>query len=146
MTRIDFHSNISNKISYACRLVRKARTTKSTIVLLLADHAQLLELDAALWTFSEQDFLPHVIAGDPLTASTQVILTNSDTTELPHYQILINLSGAVPSHFARFERLFEIISTDDADKLAGRERYRLYQQRGYALTHFVAENYDHPKS
>lgn len=140
MTRIDFHSNISNKIPYACRLVRKARAAHSTIVLLLADRAQLDELNDALWTFSEQDFLPHAIAGDPLAASTPVILTDNDTAELPHHQMLINLSGNIPSHFARFERLFEIISADDTDKLAGRERYRFYQQRGYALTHFVAEN------
>jgi DNA polymerase III subunit chi len=35
--------------------------------------------------------------------------------------------------------MFEIISFDDADKTAGRERYRFYQQRGYPLTHYVAD-------
>jgi DNA polymerase-3 subunit chi len=44
-----------------------------------------------------------------------------------------------PAHFARFERMFEVISADETDKLAGRERYRFYQQRGYPLTHFVAD-------
>ena len=50
-----------------------------------------------------------------------------------------DLSDAPPGHFARFERMFEIISADEADKSNGRERYRYYQQRGYPLTHFVAE-------
>jgi DNA polymerase-3 subunit chi len=35
--------------------------------------------------------------------------------------------------------MFEIISADEEDRLVGRERYRQYQQRGYPLTHFVAE-------
>jgi DNA polymerase-3 subunit chi len=139
MTRIDFHSNVPNKIAYACRLVRKARAANCNIVLRAQDRGQLAALDEALWTFSELDFLPHVLAGDPLAAQTAVLLTDNDKAELPHHQVLINLSDAPPDNFARFERMFEIISSDDADKAAGRERYRYYQQRGYPLTHFVAE-------
>jgi DNA polymerase-3 subunit chi len=139
MTRIDFHSNVPDKIAYACRLVRKARTAQCKVVMLTADRAQLAAVDEALWTFSELDFLPHVSADNALAAQTPVILCDDDTTDLPHHQILINLSSRTPAHFARFERLFEIVSSDEADRLAGRERYRLYKERGYPLTHFVAE-------
>lgn len=139
MTRIDFHSNVPDKIAYACRLVRKARAANCQVVVLGNDRNDLVALDDALWTFSDLDFVPHVMAGDALAARTPVVLTHSDTADLPHHQILINVSAATPSHFARFERMFEIISADDADRSAGRERYRFYQQRGYALTHFVAE-------
>lgn len=139
MTRIDFHSNVPDKIAYACRLVRKARAAQCKIVMLTADRDQLAVLDEALWTFSELDFLPHVSADNALAAQTSVILCDSDTTDLPHHQILINLSSRTPAHFARFERMFEIISSDEADRLEGRERYRLYKERGYPLTHFVAE-------
>jgi DNA polymerase-3 subunit chi len=139
MTRIDFHSNVPDKIAYSCRLVRKARAANFRVVLLTTDHAELAALDQALWAFSEQDFLPHVTADDALAAKTPVILTDSDKAELPHHQILINLSSSTPEHFARFERMFEIISADETDKTAGRERYRFYQQRGYPLTHYVAD-------
>lgn len=139
MTRIDFYSNVPDKLGYACRLVRKAHAANCRIVLLTRDRDELARLDQALWTFSEQEFLPHVHAGDPLAANTPIILTDSDKADLPHYQLLINLSVGTPTHFARFERMLEIISSDDADKAAGRERYRFYQQRGYPLTHFVAD-------
>lgn len=142
MTRIDFHSNVPDKITYACRLVRKARTANSAncqIVLLTKDAQDLAALDAALWTFSETDFVPHVLASDELAPHTPVILSDSDAAELPHHQILINLTGATPANFTRFVRMFEIISSEESDKLAGRERYKFYQQGGYALTHFVAE-------
>jgi DNA polymerase-3 subunit chi len=138
MTRIDFHSNVPDKIAYACRLVRKARAADCCIVLLASDPGQMAVLDEALWTFSELDFLPHAVAGAADAEKTPVILADSDSAALPHHEILINLTGRTPDHFARFERMFEIISSDDGDKSAGRERYRFYQQRGYPLTHFVA--------
>lgn len=139
MTRIDFHSNVPDKLAYACRLARKARAANFRIVILTKDRTDLTTLDQALWTFSELDFLPHVPVNDPQASVTPIILADSDHDELPHHEILINLSGGTPAHFARFERMFEIIGADDIDKNAGRERYRFYQQRGYPLTHFVAE-------
>ncbi|MFC5476086.1 DNA polymerase III subunit chi [Paraherbaspirillum soli] len=140
MTQIDFHTNIADKVLYTCRLVRKARAAQCQIVILGDNPDELAALDRALWTFSELDFLPHVRAGDPLAAQTPVVLTDDDAADLPHHHVLINLSARVPAHFARFERMFEIISLDETDKSGGRERYRFYQQRGYPLTHFVAEN------
>ena len=139
MTRVDFHSKVPDKIAYACRLVRKARAADLKVVVFAADRAQMAAFDEALWTFSEQDFLPHVPAGDELAAVTPVILTHDAAQALPHHQVLVNLSRETPAHFARFERMFEIVSTDEDDLLAGRERYRQYQQRGYPLTHFVAD-------
>ena len=139
MTRVDFHSKVPDKLLYACRLVRKARAADMHVVIFTRDRQQLDALDEALWTFSELDFLPHVTADDALAPQTPVILTDDAEATLPHHQILINLSGETPVHFARFERLFEVISTDEDDLAAGRERYRQYQQRGYPLPHFVAE-------
>lgn len=139
MTRIDFHSNIADVIGYACRLTRKARVADCTVVILTQDTSQMRKLDEALWRFSERDFLPHVCVGDPLMAQTPIVLTDSDTVDLPHYQILINLSAATPVHFARFERLFEIVPNQAAETLAARARYVFYKQRGYLLTHFDAE-------
>ncbi len=139
MTRVDFHSKVPDKVLYACRLVRKARAADMKVVVHLEDARQLNAFDEALWTFSEQDFLPHVSAGDALAAQTPIILTHDANDPLPHHQVLINLSQRTPEHFARFERLFEILSTDEEDLVSGRERYKQYQQRGYPLTHFVAE-------
>ncbi len=141
MTRIDFHTNVSDKISYACRLVRKARkqTPAPSLVLLLEDRLQLGRIDDALWTFSAHDFLPHVSKEHPLASQTPVILTDGDTQNLPHYQILINLSRNTPAQYARFTRVFEIVSQDEQDAQAGRKRYAFYKQNGCTLSHVVAE-------
>ncbi len=138
MTRIDFHTNIPDKLAYACRLARKALAADGKLVLLAQDAAQAQALNAALWTFSETDFLPHVMAGDPLAAITPVIVTADEQTALPHFQMLVNLSDRAPVALDRFERVFEIISTDEQDAAAGRKRYAAYKQQSYPLTHFVA--------
>jgi DNA polymerase-3 subunit chi len=139
MTRIDFHSNVADRLAYTCRLVRKARAAQCRIVLLSRDAQQQAALDEALWTFSETDFLPHATLEHPHAAATPVILIAEEQAELPHHHVLINLSGRTPAHFARFERMFEIISAEEDDKIAGRDRYRYYKDRGYPLTHFVAQ-------
>lgn len=136
MTRIDFHSNVSNKIAYACRLAHKAYSAKNRIVIVASDP-DLAALDRMLWTFSELDFLPHVAATDPLAVQTPIVLAKSDHAALPHHQVLINLSPDTPAQFASFERVIEIISTVDTEIAAGRTRYSFYKERGYPLNHFV---------
>ena len=140
MTRIDFHSKIPDKLSYACRLIRKAQAGNTKLVVLAEDREQLNNIDSLLWTFSEQDFLPHVIAGDSLAAQTPIILTDDCEKALPHHHALVNLSRRTPEFFARFERMFELVSNDEQDLVAGRERYKYYQERGYPLTHHVADS------
>lgn len=138
MTRIDFHTNIPDKLRYACRLARKAYAAGGKLVLLTEDAAQAEQLNEALWTVSETDFLPHVLAGDPLAAQTPIIVTDSDEADLPHGDMLVNLTRRTPANVDRFNRVFEIISTDEDDAAAGRKRYVAYKQQSYPLTHFVA--------
>lgn len=138
MTRIDFHTNIPDKLAYACRLARKAYAAKGKLVLLAEDAAQAQALNEALWTFSDTDFLPHVPAGDALAAQTPIIVTADEEAELPHHDMLVNLTRRTPAGVDRFARVFEIISTDADDAAEGRKRYAAYKRQSYPLTHFVA--------
>lgn len=138
MTRIDFHTNVPDKIAYACRLARKARAANHRIIMMAEDEAQLAELNAAMWAFSATDFLPHVLAGDALAAHTPIVLAASDEAELPHTELLVNLSRRASNRVAQFERMIEVISSDEDDAAAGRKRYSAYKQQDYPLTHFVA--------
>jgi DNA polymerase-3 subunit chi len=138
MTRIDFHTNIPDKLGYACRLARKAYASRAKLVLLAETPAQALELNEALWTLSGTDFIPHVMAGDPLAGETPVIVTSDENAELPHREMLVNLTRRTPAGFDSFARVFEIISTDEEDAAAGRARYVAYKRQQFELTHFVA--------
>ncbi len=76
MTRIDFHTNVPDKIAYACRLVRKAWAANNRVVLMAEDAAQLAELTRRCGHFPRPYFLPHVLAGDALASHTPIILTD----------------------------------------------------------------------
>ncbi|GLU35449.1 DNA polymerase III subunit chi [Trinickia caryophylli] len=134
MTRIDFHTNVGDSLIYACRLARKAYLAGQPVVV-LAEPARLRAFDERLWTFSPLDFVPHCMADSGLAARTPIVLT-AELDAAPHHQVLMNLGAGVPSQFARFERLLEVVGNDEAELVAGRERYRFYRDRGYALNNY----------
>ena len=108
MTRIDFHTNIPDKLGYACRLARKAYAAHAKLVLLADSPAQAEALNDALWTLSGTDFIPHVMAGDPLAPETPVIVTFDEHADLPHRDMLVNLTRRTPAGFEQFARVFEV--------------------------------------
>lgn len=47
--------------------------------------------------------------------------------------MVINLLSGVPDGFEASETLIEIVGLDEEDRTAGRQRWRHYAQRGYAI-------------
>jgi DNA polymerase III subunit chi len=135
MTRIDFHSNVGDSIAYACRLARKAYLSGQPLIV-LAEPERLKQFDEQLWTFKPLEFVPHCMADSALAAETPVLLTASLEALTQQHQILLNLGAAVPSQFARFERLLEVVGNEEHELVAGRERYRFYRDRGYVLNNY----------
>ncbi|MFZ9406896.1 MAG: DNA polymerase III subunit chi [Burkholderiaceae bacterium] len=134
MTRIDFHFNAADRLAYACRLVRKVHRAGHRIVVQCDAPELLRSLNEALWTFSPQDFIPHVLATDTLADRTPVLLADAEVpASLDMHEVLINLGRSTPAGFSRYERLIEVIGLDPADREAGRERWRFYRDRGYPL-------------
>ncbi len=133
MTRIEFHFNTTERLLYACRLLRKARG-RSLTVGVVGSEASLRQLDAALWTFSEVDFLPHSTARDtPEIQAASPIRLHADPAQLTGLDVLVNLGDEVPAGFESFERLIEIVATDDHGRMTARQRWRHYTALGYAL-------------
>jgi DNA polymerase III subunit chi len=137
MTQVDFHFNAANKLHYVCRLLRKIYKSGKKTVVFCSDTQQLTRLDQELWRFSPLDFIPHVRAGDPLAASTPIILLSQaiDTAQLEatHHDVLVNLGRDMPPMFSRFDRLVEIVEEAEEDRLQARIRWKFYKDRGYPL-------------
>ncbi len=132
MTQIDFYTHVQNKQELACKLSAKA-LEQGLRVLLLAENEQMATtLDRMLWTTPATGFLPHCRARDPLAEMTPLIVDH-DPGELAHAQVLLNLGSERPAFFSRFQRLIEIVATDEADRQAARERFRFYRDRGYEI-------------
>jgi DNA polymerase-3 subunit chi len=136
LTRIDFHFNVADRSAYACRLLRKAARTGARVAV-TAPAEQLAALDRELWAFEATEFVPHVRLEPgqelPERLRPTPICLLEDATAAPHHEVLLNLGAAAPAGFESYARLIEIVSTDAADRQAGRARWKHYADRGYAL-------------
>ncbi len=132
MTRIDFYRYADDKLRFACRLAAKASEQSSRVVVWSNDAEALGRFDRDLWTFQSTRFVPHVWAGTALAPETPVILATSGE-QLPHHDVLLNLGDEWPPFFASFERLLEIVASDEEDKARARGRYAFYKKRGYDI-------------
>ena len=154
MARIDFHSNVADKLEYACRLTRKiwSGTPEGQLVrniVMVGEKADLKKLDELLWTFSNTDFLPHCFIDDELATETPIVLSadfaSSVLSSLPHADVMIHLGIQMPQDVAalvaRFPRIVEVVTVDETERLAGRERYKAYRDLGHEL-----HNFDQSKS
>ena len=132
MTRIDFYHYAEDKLRFACRLAGRAFERESRLVVYSPDEQQLRRFDHALWSFQATSFVPHCFADAPVAAETPVVLAGSEAS-LPHHDVLLNLGDEWPPFFASFERLLEIVATDEPDKQLARARYVFYKKRGYDI-------------
>jgi len=137
MTEVEFHFNVGDKLDYSCRLLRKAHAGGAQL-LVTADPVTLAQLDQMLWTLSATDFLPHCRSDAPpaTLALSPIVLAASALEPVLEGRaagVLVNLGQVVPPGFESFERFIEIVSSAPDDRLAGRQRWNHYKQRGYAL-------------
>jgi DNA polymerase-3 subunit chi len=134
LTEVAFHFNVPQRVAYACRLLRKAVSSGAKVVV-TGPIEVLQQLDAALWTLSPADFVPHcqMESEQMLVAASPVILATS-IESVPHLEVLLNLGDLVSSGFERFERVIELVTLDDEDRQFARIRWKYYAAHGYPIT------------
>ena len=132
VTQIDFYTHVDDKLHTVCQLVAKAYERKLKVLVFTPDAAISAKLDRMLWTVSAIGFLPHALAGADIATETPIIIDHQGET-LSHDDVLVNLRNEWPPFFSRFQRLIEVVSLDENDRLAARERYSFYRDRGYPI-------------
>lgn len=134
MRKVEFHHGIGNKLAYACRLLRKAHRAGAQVAV-TGDLATLQALDRELWTFDDQEFLPHVLAaGKPLPErlhATPIWLSPDPASAPGERSILVNVGREMPAGMDRFQRLFDLVSSEADDRQEGRQRWKAYAAQGW---------------
>lgn len=134
MTELAFHFNAPDPLAYACRLLRKAVGSGARVVV-TGNTAALQQLDAALWTFSPTDFVPHChVESDAIVLNNSPVVLAKSLESVPHRQVLLNLGASIAAGFETFERVIEIVALDDESLQTARTRWREYTRLGYAIT------------
>ncbi len=114
-----------------CELAKRAFAAEQPTLILARSQEQAEELDAKLWEFDADAFIPHQIAGDAEDEITAVLIVAPDTETGPR-PLVINLRDApVLGTFAETcERVLEVVPADEAERLGSRERWKAYKQAG----------------
>lgn len=134
MTRIIFYSNLADKHLALVDLVQQA-LDKRHLVTILADSEQAAsQVTSVLWGRGTSSFLPNVMAAHPHVAITPVLI-DWQQKDLLQDDILINLTQSQLTCFSRFRQLIELVSNDEVDKMAARQRFKFYRDRGYEIKH-----------
>ncbi len=135
MTRVDFYQlnpQQPNQDRVVCQLCQKAYENKQFTLLLTQNQQQTAHLDRQLWVFYDDSFIPHD-AQESDEFKTPILIHNEPELNGDR-QLLINLANTIPTNFAQFERVIELVTEEN--KQQAREHYSYYKERGYPLNHY----------
>jgi DNA polymerase-3 subunit chi len=139
VTQVDFYilSNDSadGRLVLACRIADKAVQNGQHVLINTDSPTESARLDDLLWTFSQGSFIPHRVVETSAAGrfAEPVLIGCGVAPDGEDWQVLINLAGAVPEFFSRYERVAELVDGNERRREQGRERFRFYRDRGYEL-------------
>ncbi len=113
-----------------CELARRVFDSGQPALILARSFDQAEQLDAKLWEFADDAFVPHQIAGDDDDAITPVLIATPET-QTPDRPLVINLRDECAPGL--FERVLEVVPADDAQRAGSRERWKTYKAAGFEV-------------
>ena len=132
MPAIVFHTQVPDRLAYACRFARKALRSQRHLV--IVGPAEVLErVDSMLWNMAPQDFVAHCRAdtADHVLQASHIVLALPGQ-DVPTRDMLLNLGDDVPDVWVEYTQVVEVVSADDEpDKQRARQRWRRYRELGH---------------
>ena len=105
--------------------------------LVRSPHPERVEhLDGWLWSFREDSFLPHGVAGEPQEADQPILITTGQ--DAPNCaQALFLLDDADPGPLDAYDRCLILFDgRDDAATAAARARWKTLKGQGLAVSYW----------
>ncbi|CAA0117758.1 DNA polymerase III subunit chi [BD1-7 clade bacterium] len=143
MTKVDFYlvpeTDLTGRYQFACKLVQKTFRLGHRIYIHCPDEPSARQLDEVLWRFQTQAFLPHQLmdgntagnAGD--SDANDDICIGWQSPPQDHHDLLINLTDRIEPFFSRFQRVSEVLNSDEQVLALGRENFKAYRHKNYPL-------------
>jgi DNA polymerase-3 subunit chi len=118
-------------------LLEKSLQRGWRVVVQASSEERIEALDAHLWTYRDDSFLPHGTARDAEAASQPILLTlDGDNQNGAAVRFLID-GAPVPADAALYERVVLLFDGNDPDSVAAaRERWSEAKAKGFAVTYW----------
>ncbi|MGI9331803.1 MAG: DNA polymerase III subunit chi [Gammaproteobacteria bacterium] len=134
MSRVDFYVLAGGQPeAFACRLAEKISLLGHRVNVLVGSDEGARRLDDLMWTFRQDSFVPHALAG-AATPGDPVVIHGAEEPSA-ELDVLINLTPRLPECAGRTVRILEIVGPDAESKAAARHRFRAYQERDFEIEH-----------
>ncbi len=136
MTDIGFYHLTGTPLERALpKLLEKVLQSGKRAVVMVGSEERVESLNATLWTYRQDAFLPHGGARDGNAEAQPVWLTAKD--ENPNgASILILSDGAASDRFGEYERCLEMFDgRDEAAVAQARTRWKAYQEAGHNVVY-----------
>lgn len=132
MTRVEFYVNVPDKLVKSVELCVRAANRGRRITIYTPDESVNVQLQQQLWHYSATSFFANAQQHESASHFSAIVL-DALGRQLVQDDVLINLQSQYPPFFSRFQHLIEIVTEDEADKMAARIRYKFYKDRGYQI-------------
>jgi len=135
MTRIDFYHLKKQKLEDVLpKLLQKAYATGKRILLkTTADEAE--KINALLWTYNDESFLPHGSKKDGFAEQQPIWITDGDDNANKADFLFLTCGVEYnDADLAKFERVFNIFDGNEETSLAqARMQWKKYKEAGFAI-------------
>jgi DNA polymerase-3 subunit chi len=137
MTEVHFYHLQSQPLERALpRLVEKCLEQGWRCVIQAASAERVEALDALLWTYADESFLPHGTEREAEAEDMPVVLVVSNANPNgAHVRFFVD--GASAEQIALYERAIHLFDGNDADAVeTARARWKEAQAAGFAVTYW----------
>ena len=138
MPRADFYliakpRFLEEPMRLVCELARKSYDKGLWTLILARDTAQAEALDELLWSFDDDAYIPHQIAGDEEDELTPVLIATPDM-DVPSRALVINLRD--DTYLGACDRVLEVVPADASARGPLRERWKQYKALGFDVNKY----------
>ncbi|MBB4350463.1 MULTISPECIES: DNA polymerase III subunit chi [Rhizobiaceae] len=137
MTEVLFYHLTESKLEDALpALLEKSVERGWKVVVQTNDEARRDMLDAHLWTFRDESFLPHGTDAAPMAEAQPVLLTTA-SENANQATVRFMVDGAAPPPLDPYERVVFMFDGYDQSQLEGaRAEWKRLKGEGHALTYW----------
>lgn len=138
MTEIGFYHLTRTPLTQALpKLLGRVLGTGGRAFVLCGDPERAKVLDAALWTASDPDWLPHGMAGGPEDAHQPILIGTEDAAPANGARFLVLVDGADSAGLGAYDRVLDLFDgADDTAVAAARRRWSAAKMAGHGLAYW----------
>ena len=131
MTEVAFYTNVLDETRLIGKLIYKAQTVGRKLHISVRNEGHGEKIAKNLYGAEPTSFFAISSSPHSMHDLTSAIISN--TSDYGHNDVIINLTSEIPDNFSAFKRVIEIVSQDEENISAARNRYRWYKDRGYSI-------------